>query len=67
MSVKEFKTFIVAKLTEMEEKRENELLKRKKKEVDEFQEVWKFLQNLKEELHALQKSQTELLEMKSII
>ena len=66
MSDKEFRTFIMAKLTEMEEKRDNELLKRKEKEVDEFQEVRKFLQDLKEELHALQKSQTELLEMKSI-
>ena len=46
----------MAKLTEKEEKRDNELLKRKEKEVDEFQEIRKFLQDLKEELHILQDS-----------
>ena len=59
MSDKEFRSFIMSKLTEMEEKRDNELLKRKEKEVDEFQEMRKFLQDLKEELHTLQKTQTE--------
>ena len=67
MSDKEFRAFIMLKLTEMEEKRDNELLKRKEKEVDEFQEMRKFLQDLKEELYTLQKIQTERLEMKSII
>ncbi|GGW12686.1 hypothetical protein GCM10010230_68260 [Streptomyces narbonensis] len=67
MSDKEFRAFVMSKLTEMEEKRDNELLKRKEKEVAEFQEMRKFLQDLKEELHPLQKTQTELLEMKSII
>ena len=67
MSDKEFRTFIMAKLTEMEEKRDNELLKRKEKEVVEFQEVRKFMQDLKEEFHTLQKNQMELLEMEAII
>ena len=67
MSDKEFRTFIMVKLTEMEEKRDNELQKRKEKEVDEFQEVRKFMQDLKEELHTLKKNQRELLEMKAII
>ena len=36
MSDKEFRTFIMAKLTEMEEKRDNELWKRQEKGADEF-------------------------------
>ena len=67
ISDKEFRVFIMTKLTEMGEKRDNGLRKRQERGADEFQEVRKFLQDLKEELHALQKSQTELLEMKSII
>ena len=44
----------------MKEKRDNELQKRQEKEADEFQEVRKFLQDLKEELQTLQKNQMEL-------
>ena len=36
MSDKEFRIFIMEKLTEMEEKRDNELQKRKEKGADEF-------------------------------
>ena len=44
-------------------------MKRKEEEVEEFQEVRQFLQEipLKEELHTLKKNQTELLERKSVI
>ena len=59
MSDKEFRTFIMVKLTEMEEKRDNELQKRKEKGADKFQEVRKFLQDLKEEIHTLKNNQMD--------
>ena len=67
MSDNEFRTFIMVKLTEMEEKRDNELQKRKEKGAGEFQEVKKFLQDLKKELHTLKNNQMGLLEVKTII
>ena len=63
MSGKKFRIFIVTKLTEMEEKRDNE---HQKEKANEFQEVRKFLQELKEEIYTIKKNQVELLEMKAI-
>ena len=54
MSEKEFRTFMVTKLYELEEKRDNEL-----------QEIRKSFHEMKEEMYTLRKNQVELLEMKS--
>ena len=67
MSDKEFRIFIMANLTEMAEKRDNDLQKRQEKGANKFQEERKFLQDLKEKIYTITKNQRELLEMKAII
>ena len=56
MSDKEFRIFVVTKLTEMEEKRDKEL-----------QEMRKSFHDLKEEIYTLNKNQMELLGLKNVI
>ena len=56
MSDKEFRTFMVNKFYELEQKRDNEL-----------QEIRKSFHDMKEKMDTLRKNQMELLEMKSII